>query len=92
MNDPQKLFTEIFCNPNNKQTALMYLASLMSVTETEETYRTKCHQIALLKDFFVSAQCSKKNYYLQYLSNIESILEKDRLVGRWDKCVPEEVR
>ena len=83
MNDPNKLFNEIFCNPNNEQMALMYLASLMSVTEEEDVYRTKLHQVALLRTFFASTQCSKKDYYLRRLSDIESILEKDRIIGGW---------
>lgn len=92
MNDPNKLFTEIFCDPTNEQMALMYLASLMSVTEDEEAYRIKIHQVALLRNFFGQTQSSRKDYYLQRLSDIENILEKDRIVGGWNKYVLEEVR
>ena len=92
MNDPNKLFTEIFCDPTNEQMALMYLASLMSVTEDEEAYRIKIHQVALLRNFFGQTQSSRKDYYLQRLNDIENILEKDRIVGGWNKYVPEEVR
>ena len=92
MNDPNKLFTEIFCDPTNEQMALMYLASLMSVTEDEEAYRIKIHQVALLRNFFGQTQSSRKDYYLQRLNDIENILEKDRIVGGWNKYVLEELR
>ena len=92
MNNPNKLFTEIFCDSTNKQMALMYLASLMNITEDEEAYRIKIHQVVLLRNFFRGTQCSLKDYYLQRLSNIGNILEKYRIVGGGNKYVPEEVR
>ena len=91
MNDPNKLFAEIFCDPTNEQMALMYIASLMSVTEDEEAYRIKIHQVALLRNFFGQTQCSRKDYYLQRLSDIESLLEKDRIIGGWANTAKEEV-
>lgn len=91
MNDPNKLFSEIFCDPSNEQMALMYLASLMSVTEDEEAYRIKIRQVALLRNFFGQTQCSKKDYYLQRLNDIERILEKDRIIGGWVNPTAEEI-
>ena len=78
MNDPNYLFSELFCNPSNKHMALLYLASLMSETERDEDYQTKIRQISLLRNFFEGIQCSKGLYYLQWLSAIEVILEQDR--------------
>ena len=90
MNDPNKLFAEIFCDPSNEQMALMYLASLMSVTEEVKAYRTKIHQVALLRNFFGQSPCSKKDYYLHRLSEIENILEKDQIIGGWPNSANEE--
>ena len=84
MNDPKQLFTEVFCNSNNNETAVRYLASLMSQTEDAEEYRIKMRQVSLLQDFFESNLCSDREYYLQKLRDVKAILERDCIANAWE--------
>ena len=84
MNDPNQLFAEMFCDPNNHEIALLYLASLMSQTEDVEEYHIKVQQVSLLQDFFESLLCSNREYYLQKLRDVKSILEREYITNGWD--------
>ena len=84
MNHSNELFKDLFCDPANKSFARMYLASLAGETENAEAYHKKTKQISLLYGFFESSTCVDKEYYLQILRDIESILENDRVAGGWN--------
>ena len=84
MNDPKELFIELFCNPSNKEMATLYLASLMSETENEKDYYKKERQLSLLRDFFEGSQGPSREYYLQKLREIRSIIEHECVSNGWN--------
>lgn len=84
MNDVNELLSKLFCNPANEQTALLYLASLVSETECLQDYRTKMHQLPLIRNFLEYSEFPKRNNYLQMLGGIEKALEYERVANGWD--------
>lgn len=77
MSEPERIFEEIFCDPKNEQFALLYLSPLLSESESEEDYKIKKQQIAILQKFLAENESYKKSYYLQKLSEIEKILDQE---------------
>lgn len=84
MNDVYELFAELFCDPAHEQAALLYLASLLSETESLQDYRAKMRQLPLIRNFLENAECPDRNSYLQMLGKIEKVLECDRVANGWN--------
>lgn len=90
MNDVNKLFAELFCDSAHEQAALLYLASLLSETESFEQYRTKMQQLPLIRSFLEHTEFPEQNNYLQTLGGIEKVLEYERVANGWDVFTEDE--
>lgn len=90
MNDVNKLFAKLFCDPAHEQAARLYLASLLSETERLQDYRTKMQQIPLIRNFLEHTEFPKRNNYLQMLGGIEKVLEYERVANGWEVFTEDE--
>ena len=75
MNNINDLFDELFGKEENKQTALLYLSSLMVHTESPEDIQVKTEQAKLLQTYMNACSHSNKVYYLEIITKILQMLQ-----------------
>ena len=76
MNDIRHLFDELFCKEENRQTALLYLSSLMGHTEDPQDLPIKLQQASLLRAYLESSEVPHKEFYMEMVADILQILSK----------------
>lgn len=77
MHNIEDLFGELFGKKENRQAALLYLASLMSHTEDKQELAVKLHQTQSLQQYLESSDVPDKKYYLEKVSSVTQIVEKE---------------
>ena len=78
MNNINDLFDELFGKEENKQTALLYLSSLIGHTDNTQDLPVKIQQAKLLQAYLANRTIPNKDFYTEIVENILQILAKEQ--------------